>query len=411
MLDRLPPELVEECIGYLDLKDAFHLKETCRVLDKAVMRSLWRFVEVRVVDKATGRRIYKPKSCNCDKCESIEECRKSVGDDRRPPQFRGEGANLGIVVDRTVDVNKYILSRARRRAFDLVRQVSIIVTAEGDCDLVFHDIIGHFKLSSLKLLNLDLVANKLGLLSEIQSIINNIEHITVTLFPLRGRHTNLFQLYRCLSKSRISERLLSFGLGNLFFGRDQIDPEYGVVDQLSFFRDVMNQELAAIQHLYIDGISFNALDLENPVLPEIFAMSQSRLQSLMLYSIQTNSSSSDALTRMFSNKRFEQLHFLQICGVILRRIITLLNDDKLQLPSLRHLNVADRMLHFAITENSQGVSGLMNVLKTKCPKLDSILFIPFTNVSTPPKLINAQHDINVPSLSPHVHYISVKSIF
>lgn len=410
MLDRLPPELVEEFIGYLELKDAFHVKETCRVLDKAVMRSLWRCVEVRVAERTRGRRIYEPKRCQCDKCETVDECPKSAEEDRRPPQFRIKGARLGIVVDRSVDVNKYALSQTRRRAFDLVQQLSIIITAEGDCGWIIDDIIGHFKLSSLKLLNLALITTKIRLLSKVQSIINNVEQLAITLFPLRGVHTNLFQLHRCLCNSRISEKLLSISLGNLSFGKDQIDPEYGVMDQLSLLRDMMSQQLAAIRNLYIDGISFNSLDLDNLALPNVFTVSQSQLQSLVLYNFHSNGTSPDALTLMFSNKRFEQLHFLQVCGVILRTIITLLNDDRLQLPALKHLNVSDRMLHSAITENPQGVDGLMNILKTKCPKLESILFIPFTNVSIAPKLINAQ-DNNVPSLAPHIHYISVNTIF
>lgn len=412
MLDRLPPELVEECISCLQLKDAFRVKETCRVLDKAVMRCLWKRVEIRVVDRANGRRVYRPKSCTCDRCESVDELPRCVDDDKRPPQFRDKGARakLGVVVDRQVDVNKYALSQTRRRAFDLVQQLSIVVTADGDCEWILDDIIGHFKVCSLEHLNLTLITKKLDLLSKIQ--VMNAEQLAISLFPLRGARTNICQLKRRLANCKTRQRLVSLGLGMLSFERgDQVDPDYGITDQLGLFRDMMNQELATIQHLYIESISFNPVALSNPALSDVFTLSQSRLQSLMFYSVQQNSSNPAALTQMFSNKCFEQLHFLQICGLTLRTIVALLHEDVLQLPAVRHLNVVDKTLYSAITENPQGVNGLMNVFKTKCPRLDSILFIPFATGAPPPKLINAQHDNNIPSLAPHVHYMTVNATF
>ncbi|KAA8915996.1 hypothetical protein TRICI_001811 [Trichomonascus ciferrii] len=323
----------------------------------------------------------------------------------------GARPKLGITVDRQQNVDNYVLSRTRRRAFDLVQQLSIIVTADGDCDWVFNDIIGHFKMSSLAFLNLTLVPNKLGLLSKVQSM--NVEQMAVSFYPLRSARTNIYQLNRHLANDRLSQRLVSLGLGMLSFerGEDKVDPEYGVTDQLSLFRDMTNHQLISIRHLYIERMYFNPSDLSNPALTEIFTMLQSQLQSLMLYTFQQNSSNPEALTKMFSNKRFEQLHFLQTCGLTLRTIVALLREDTLQLPVLRHINVVDKTLYYAITENPQGLNDLMNVFKAKCPGLDSILFIPFATGSPPPQLVNAKTENNTPSLAPRVHYMTINATF
>jgi uncharacterized protein YfkK (UPF0435 family) len=376
MLQNLPPELVVACTEYLDIRDAFRLGQTSRVLYDILSTHLWTHLRIHVSTFGSTACDRDPETGNClahkksVKFEPPDEAR----DDRSPDPPTGymicEARHPSYTVCPGVFIGKDTdpedIGRVQRETLSKVQQLTIKVDNSFDPQQM-QQIAALFVNS--RIMHLRFEAKSAHALSALFGICAHIPVLTIGIaveVPLK----TLQHLNTALAESESYERLTYLELQNLRF----VKP-----DEISQFSTLMSRA-RSLHSLFIKGLL--SLDrANNELLPPVLTSGQRNLNAIEMY---VSPDSADAVCALLQEKGFESLSYLQVDDTVFNSVLYLMENGKIEMPLLRKLNVFGYATYQVVKNDAEKREQCMNLLEEKCPHLDHV-YVKFS--SFPPLLV------------------------